>query len=173
MTELHVPVTNAMSRLDVRSDRIEIGGDTAPRDREDLLELGRLLAARGADAAWAILDGSDASIASWVALTVVPLLGTTPGVLRRGARHDDPIEVDEDMRNTALGPALRLRQRIAVPAPTAQDAAGLIVSESLDWSWVLPGDMMLSVNANTTQLVYADWVADQVDRVALGIDLVR
>lgn len=173
MTGLLVPVTTAMCRLGLHSDRVEISCDGPVIDRGDLRELGLLLASRGADAAWAVLDTVDDSIASWVALTIVALDGESPERVRRRALHDDPIEVEEEVRETALGPALRVRQRVAVPAPGKDAADGAIVSESLDWSWSMPDDKMLSVTANTTQLDYVKWVNEQVDQLALGIELVR
>lgn len=173
MMRLLVPVTTAMSRLDLHSSRVEISGDDAAIDRGDLRELGLLIASRGADAAWAVLDAEDGSIASWVALTVVPLNGDSPVSVRRRALHDDPIEIEERTHETALGPARRIRQRVAVPARGKNAVDRAIVSESLDWSWVMPDDKMLSVTANTTQLDYVDWVGEQVDRLALGIELVR
>jgi len=173
MIRLFVPVTTAMTRIELDSARVQVAEENPVTTREDLSELGQLLSARGADAAWAILDDTDGSIASWLALTVVALDGTSPGAVRRRARHADPIEMDEEIRETVLGPALRLRQRVVVPAPMPGGAAGAIVTESLDWSWILPDEMMLSVNTNTSQLVYADWVTDQVDRVAQDIALVR
>lgn len=172
-TRLEVPVTDAMVPLRTSSSRVEISTGSAVTDREDLSELGQLLAARGADAAWAILDEHDGSIASWIALMLRPLGGAAPGVIRRAARYDDPIESDEAIHSTTLGPALRLRQRVVIAAPRPDDPSATIVSESLNWSWVLPTDRMLSVNANTTQLVYADWVARHVDLVANGIDVVE
>jgi hypothetical protein len=173
MTRLLVPVTTAMSRLDLLSNRVEISAHDAATDRGDLRELGLLLASRGADAAWAMLDPEDDSVASWVALTMVPLDGESPDRVRRRALHDDPIEVEEGIHETALGPAIRIRQRVALPAPGKDAVDSAIVGESLDWSWVMPDDKMLSVTANTTQLDYVDWVSEQVDRMALGIDLVR
>ncbi|WP_228518113.1 hypothetical protein [Curtobacterium sp. VKM Ac-1376] len=172
-TRLEVPVTTVMAPLGIVSNRVQTSEDLAATDREDLSELGQLLAARGADAAWALLDEVDDSIASWIALTLRPLGGAAPGVVRRAARYDDPIESDEAMRNTTLGRALRLRQRAAITAPRRDEPNATIVSESLNWSWVLPADMMLCVHSNTTQLVYADWVARHVDLVANGIDVVH
>lgn len=170
VTLLLVPETESMVRLPIDSARLAVAGDASPQTvREDLRALGSLLHAMGQDAAWALLDPDDEEIASWIAVSIEHLDGRTPGQVRLGHREDAAWDRLEAVRETEIGPALKISERVPVPLPTADDEDARIVSVNITWSWVLDDAKLLVLRSNTTSLDHAAWVEAQVDLIAEGV----
>lgn len=164
---LAVPTGPGTARVPLPPGRLET-------DTEDVAaidgigQLGRLLGRAGADLAWAILDEDKREIASWVALRVVDLDGRSLGAARVALRAADALDHEERVVETPMGTGLRIRQRY----PVSEQGRREIVADSVSWSWRLGGDMMLLMTSNTTQLMYAERVATEVDALAERIALV-
>lgn len=116
-----------------------------------------------AQARWSVVlsDHEVGEMAAWW----VELEGKTPGEVRNTLRGNRAAtSSDEEYRDTAAGPALRLRGRSTL---TRDEGLPVVVDEVL-WSWV-SGTHLLVLSSHTLFLVLADYVAEIVDLAAAAL----
>jgi hypothetical protein len=164
---LEIPVDAAMVRIPLPQGRLLVP-DGDPAEVDGIGQLGRLLGRAGADLAWAFLDDGRTEIASWVALRLLDTDGVaTAEAVRARLRADGALSAEQHVRETPIGVAERLRQR----HPVEEQGGRHIVADTVAWSWDLRDGTMLLMTSSTTQLMYAEHVAAEVDGLAERISV--